>query len=239
MVQRAAKHGTHEDVRNLSFPLLTPQQVEDRSNGWKQKQQITRLRVFNLLRKVTNLHRHVALQKRILIFLADNEVSGVRRVLSQSLRDGLSAKAMLHRLEQAFEGKYRAGGYSDKEFDLAILAMRLGGQAMLVALHQGAEFPGATSVYEKIRERSVSDSTAKKARISRFRRTPYVCCVFSLCFCRALHTTLGHNSDSWLFSPTLILQYNKTDEVCVVRFRGRSVHPASPSIKPRAHFAAV
>ena len=116
---------------------------------------------MNLMRRVTNLHRSVALNKRILICLADNEVSGARRVLSQSLRDGLSAKAMLHRLEQAFNGKYRAGGHSDKEFDMAILAMRLGGQALLVALHQGAGFPGATTVYEKIRQRSVSDSTAQ------------------------------------------------------------------------------
>lgn len=86
-------------------------------------------------------------------------MSGARRVLSQSLRDGLSPKAMLHRLEQAFEGKYRAGGHSEKEFDMAILAMRLGGQALLVALHQGVGFPGAAAVYEKIRERSVSDMT--------------------------------------------------------------------------------
>lgn len=206
MVQRAAQPGTHEDVRNLSFSLMTPQQVEDRSKEWKRKQQLSRLSILNLVRKVTNLHRRVALQKRILIYLADNEVSGVRRVLSQSLRDGLSAKAMLHRLEQAFEGKYRAGGHSDKEFDMAILALRLGGQALLVALHQGAGFPGATSVYEKIRERSVSDSTAMKARVEWFITTLYVRCVFSLCFCRALHTTLGHNSNSCFFSPTLILQ---------------------------------
>ncbi|CAN0494563.1 unnamed protein product [Laminaria digitata] len=33
--------------------------------------------------------------------------------------------------------------------------MRLGGQALLVALHQGVGFPGAAAVYEKIRERSM------------------------------------------------------------------------------------
>lgn len=57
------------------------------------------------------------------------------RVLSQSLRNGLSAKVMLHRLEQAFEGKYSTGqgGNSDKEFDVSILAMRLGSTADRVA----------------------------------------------------------------------------------------------------------
>lgn len=126
---------THEDVGNFSFSLLTPPPAEDRLNEWERKQHISRLSILNLLRQVTNLHRHVALQKRLIMYLVNNGVNGVSRVLSQSLRNGLSAKVMLHRLEQAFEGKYstRQGGNSDKEFDVSILAMRLGSTADRVA----------------------------------------------------------------------------------------------------------
>lgn len=93
------------------------------------------------------------------IYLADHGVSGVRRSMGQARRDGLSMNGILHRLEQAVNGAYSAKGYSEDEFDSAILFMRLGGQALLHALHKAAEFPGASMVYAKIRERSVSDRT--------------------------------------------------------------------------------
>lgn len=101
-------------------------------------------------------HRRLTLAKSILIYLADKDVSGVHRLISQARRDGLSLNAILGRLQQAVAGTYNAKGYSENEYDLAILAMRLGGQSLLHALHKAAGFPGATTVYAKIRERSVS-----------------------------------------------------------------------------------
>ncbi|CAM9923932.1 unnamed protein product, partial [Sphacelaria rigidula] len=53
---------------------------------------------------------------------------------------------MLPRLEQAFLGKYHAEGFSDKEFDMAILALRLRGQALLYALSKSSGFPGRASL---------------------------------------------------------------------------------------------
>lgn len=65
----------------------------------------------------------------------------------------------MHRLERAFDSKHRAGGRREKDFDMAIISMRLEGRAQLVALHYAAGFPEVTMVYEKIKERSVCDST--------------------------------------------------------------------------------
>lgn len=152
-------------ARHLSYALLTPQQAEDRGKRWKGNYLGSRLSVFDLVRKSARLHRTLAMHKRILVFLADNEVTGVRRVLCQGLREGMSEKALLFRLEQAFTGKYRAAGYSDRDYDLAILALRLGGQALLYSLHQAAGFPGVTTVYEKMRDRSVSFTNYGRGRV--------------------------------------------------------------------------
>eukprot|EP00904_Undaria_pinnatifida_P013996 jgi/Undpi1/9727/HiC_scaffold_27.g12183.m1 len=75
--------------------------------------------------------------------------------MGQQRRDGVSMHGILHRLEQAVNGTYRAKGYSEHKFDSAILSMRLGGQALLHALHKAAGFSGASLVYAKIRERSM------------------------------------------------------------------------------------
>lgn len=110
---------------------------------------------MNLVRAKARLAGHVKLQKSILIFLANNEVAGSRRLLSQALKAGLSEKAILLRLEQAFLGKYNAKGFSDKDFDIAILSLRLGGQALLYSLSKSSGFPGVSTVYKKMRDRKV------------------------------------------------------------------------------------
>ena len=124
---------------------------------WKSRFEVQRLFTLNQVRKYLVSQRRVALAKSIFIYLAVNDVSGVRRLMSQALRDGLSLNGILHRLVQAVNSDYSAKGHSEDEFDLAILSMRLGGQALLHALHKAAGFPGASAVYAKIRERSVSN----------------------------------------------------------------------------------
>ncbi|CAN0520313.1 unnamed protein product, partial [Ectocarpus sp. 8 AP-2014] len=119
------------------------------------KFEVQKLYTLNQVRKCLALHGRVALAKSIFIYMAENDVSGVRRLMSQARRDGLSLSGIMHRLEQAVNGKYSAKGFSEDEFDLAILSMRLGGQSALHALHKAAGFPGATTVYAKIRERSM------------------------------------------------------------------------------------
>lgn len=99
-----------------------------------------KLFTLNQVRKCLVSHRRVALAKSIFIYLADHDVSGVRRLMSQARQDGLSMNGIVHKLELAVNGAYSAKGYSEDNFDLAILAMRLGGQALLHSLHKAAGF---------------------------------------------------------------------------------------------------
>ena len=46
-----------------------------------------------------------------------------------------------------------AAGHSDKDKDIAILALRVGGQALLYSLPQAAGFPRVTKVYDKMENR--------------------------------------------------------------------------------------
>eukprot|EP00904_Undaria_pinnatifida_P003353 jgi/Undpi1/13018/HiC_scaffold_8.g02681.m1 len=155
LVQRSALEAEDDRLNRLAIDFLTPYQKRNRSKRWKGRFEVQKLYTLNQVRKCATSHRRVALAKRIFIYLADHDVGGVRRLMGQTRRDGLSMNAILHRLEQAVGGTYKAKGYSEDEFDLAILAMRIGGQAMLHALHQAAGFLGATAVYAKIAARSM------------------------------------------------------------------------------------
>ena len=159
MVQRSALEAEDDRLNRLAIDFLTPYQKRNRSERWKGRFEVQKLYTLNQVRKCATSHRRVALAKSIFIYLADHDVGGVRRLMGQARRDGLSMNAILHRLEQAVGGTYKAKNYSEDEFDLAILAMRLGGHAMLHALHQAAGFPGATAVYAKIAARSVSGTS--------------------------------------------------------------------------------
>ena len=159
MVRSSALEAEDDRLNRLAIDFLTSYQKRNRSERWKGRFEVQKLCTLNQVRKCATSHRRVALAKSFFIYLADHDVGGVRRLMGQARRDGLSMNAILHRLEQAVGGTYKAKGYSEDEFDLAILAMRLGGQAMLHALHQAAGFPGATAVYAKIAARSVSGTS--------------------------------------------------------------------------------
>lgn len=96
------------------------------------------------------------MHKRLMVFMANNEVAGVQRVLRQAVRNGMSIYAVLDRMQLALRGRYRARCYSEKDLDLAVLVLRIGGQALLHALHRGAGFPSITYVYDRMKSREAS-----------------------------------------------------------------------------------
>ena len=161
MIDRSRLEQDDEDFTTLPSGYLTPYQGQARLAKWKGKFEVQKLFTLNQMRKCLTSHRRVEVAKSIFIYLAEHDVSGVRRLMGQARRDGLSMTSILGKLEQAVMGAYNAKGYSEDEFDLAILAMRLGGQSLLHALHRATGVPGATAVYAKMRERSVSETSGE------------------------------------------------------------------------------
>lgn len=156
-MSRATLDAGQERTRNINYRYFTSNQLENRLREVVDNRRAVQLREFNLLKRTARLNRTLDLNKRVMILLATEEIGGARRLLSQALRDGKSAHALLGTLELALEGKYNARGYTDRDFSIAILALRLGGQALLFALHQCAGFPGITAVYNKMKDRSVGE----------------------------------------------------------------------------------
>lgn len=111
MVERSGWEPEDERLRNFKLDFLTPHQRRGRSSQWKGRFEVQKLFTLNQTRKCLVSHGRVALAKSIFIYLADHDVGGVRRLMGQARRDGLSMNGILHRLEQAVNGTYSAKGF--------------------------------------------------------------------------------------------------------------------------------
>lgn len=90
---------------------------------------------------------------------SEREGDRSQEVVESSAARGLVPKGHFAHLEKAFDGKYKATGFSDADFDIAILALRLGGKALLYSLSQAEGFPGVSTVYDKMRDSTVRHSS--------------------------------------------------------------------------------
>ncbi|CAN0529057.1 unnamed protein product, partial [Ectocarpus sp. 12 AP-2014] len=101
-------------------------QIEGRARSSSAARDANRLQMLNVRRQASRIGRKLREHKKVMTFLGENDIPGVRRVLGQALRDGKSPIAMLGTLEASFRGRYRARGHTEDDLHLAILVLRVG-----------------------------------------------------------------------------------------------------------------
>lgn len=156
IVERAGRSMSGANGRSLNYEYMTMKQTEYRARAAVATVKATKLEMLNIRRKALRIGRQLEAFKKVMMFLGENDVAGVRRVLGQALKDGKSPFAILGTLQAAFEGRYHARGHSEDDLDLAILVMRVGGPSLLFSLSQALGLPSIASVYVEMRKRHVS-----------------------------------------------------------------------------------
>lgn len=132
------------EAKTVNHKYLNYNQLIARLTEWKRAARMSELQVFNLKKKAAILVNNLALDKRILLLIAQGNIAGVQRVLAQALKRGSTSHGILAKLESALTGSYSARGWSEEDFDLALLILRLGGPALLNVLHKTTGLPGLT-----------------------------------------------------------------------------------------------
>ena len=156
MVERACRSMSGADGRHLNYKFTTMKQMEERGRAASSALHAKCLATLNLRRQALRIGRKLEGFKKVMMFLGENDVPGVRRVLGQALKDGKSPFAVMNTLRAAFEGRYHARGHNQDDLDLAIPVMRVGGPALLYALSKSLSLPSITSVYVEMRKSHVS-----------------------------------------------------------------------------------
>ncbi|KAH9921015.1 uncharacterized protein B0H18DRAFT_880546, partial [Fomitopsis serialis] len=100
-----------------------------------------RVQALNLTRRVGSMLKKLDDHRHFLMTIATGDPRGIGRLVAQALRDKVSASELVRRFDESIEGIYHVRGYSAFDFDLALLALRLGGRKLLYALNHSIAIP--------------------------------------------------------------------------------------------------
>ena len=111
------------------------------------------MQIKNSNRTKLVLNRKISDYKRILMLLGSRDVSGLRRLISASLKNGASPDKICETILSSLQGAYSPrGGFNDRDLDIAFLVKSIGGPRLLFALQKSHGLPSVSTVrrYQRI-----------------------------------------------------------------------------------------
>ncbi|KAJ3911479.1 hypothetical protein F5877DRAFT_20743, partial [Lentinula edodes] len=142
--ERAART---ELSQHMPVQYLTHEQLLHVARTVRKHNRLLRSRVQSLEKQLENSRRRNTQYKRIMTFLAEYDVSGLRRLLATSLRRGASPSFVFRRLEDCINQMYSPrGNFSRRDYDIAFIAKSLGGPRLLYALQKAFGLPSRTAL---------------------------------------------------------------------------------------------
>jgi hypothetical protein len=87
---------------------------------------------------------------KIMLYLSQNRIPRVHQLLAVALRAGRSMGEIMQRCAAAVAGTYSPKGYTQEDYDLAVLAWRLGGSRLLHALGKHDAFQHIDTLAAKV-----------------------------------------------------------------------------------------
>ncbi|KAJ7362430.1 hypothetical protein DFH08DRAFT_799463 [Mycena albidolilacea] len=107
-----------------------------------------RTELSNRSRANVRLRRQNTDYRRIMMLLSQNEIPGLRRLLTGLIKRGASPQMVLALLERAIQGLYRArGGFNKRELDISFLVKAMGGPKLLYALQKSHGLASVSTVH--------------------------------------------------------------------------------------------
>lgn len=73
--------------------------------------------------------------------VAEKNIPRIQQVIQTALRGGASLRAIINKIEDAYEGLYHPKGFGSRALDIATLTYRIGGRKLLYALNHGLGLP--------------------------------------------------------------------------------------------------
>ncbi|TFY65982.1 hypothetical protein EVG20_g5104, partial [Dentipellis fragilis] len=124
----------------LHFEQLQAKLLEDRQELVQQ-----RTMVSNQVQKLRRLDTYLSDYKRLVMAIATSDVKWIRQLIQIALKQRVSIRAILARIESAVGNVYEARGYDGVDLDLARLVRHLGGPQLLYAMSKALGLPSSTT----------------------------------------------------------------------------------------------
>ncbi|KIY61420.1 hypothetical protein CYLTODRAFT_495267 [Cylindrobasidium torrendii FP15055 ss-10] len=145
--QRIVLTATTAPEPHTNYKFLNWKQMEALLSGLVVKMRKLQIKLINEQRKSQRLRQVVEDYHRLLILMANHEITGIRRLLNMALERGASVQTIIQLIIAAIDKVYAPrGNYSTREMDIAFLVKALGGPKLLYVLQKSYGFPSLTTV---------------------------------------------------------------------------------------------
>ncbi|OSX61949.1 hypothetical protein POSPLADRAFT_1081675, partial [Postia placenta MAD-698-R-SB12] len=99
------------------------------------------IQTLNLARNCGSFMQKLDDHQRFTMALARKDVPRLRQLIRQAIKHKTSIRKIVNKIEDCFDGVYKAKGFDTNDLDLALLAYRLGGQGLIYAFSQEIGIP--------------------------------------------------------------------------------------------------
>ncbi|KAG1863130.1 hypothetical protein F4604DRAFT_2030060 [Suillus subluteus] len=100
-----------------------------------------KLKGLNDARRVSHILTQLDDYKSLIMALLENNIPHLQHILTVALKRGSSIRQIINTLEDSLAGAYHPRGYTGDDLDMAVLAYRLGGRALLHAFSHRLALP--------------------------------------------------------------------------------------------------
>lgn len=110
-----------------------------------------KLQLLSLSLENIRLRNKIDTHKRFQLLLANEDIARVRSVMNVCLKSGAGLNTILNKFSMAAQNLYSPRAWEEKEVDLAVLVLKIGGPALLHTFNKLSLLPSSSFIYKVIR----------------------------------------------------------------------------------------
>ena len=135
---------------DTSMPLfrLNNSQLYGRYKKMQKQLNEQKLENLNLSRNNQVMSKTISLQKRFTELVAESNIPRVGQLVKVCKSQGMGMQSIINKIHDALSDKYHCKSFTESEWDISVLALRLGGPRFMHVMHTMYGLPGISSVYK-------------------------------------------------------------------------------------------
>ncbi|KIK79957.1 hypothetical protein PAXRUDRAFT_159904, partial [Paxillus rubicundulus Ve08.2h10] len=130
---------------HVPYQFLMHKQLRELLHNTTKELNEYKLKTLALCRKLSTMVNRLGDLKRLIMAVATSDHPHISHLVSVTLQQGASWRAIVRMLEGAVEKLSSSRGYSDKDFQIAWLVKVLGGPKLHYALHHALGIPSLST----------------------------------------------------------------------------------------------
>ncbi|EIW77098.1 hypothetical protein CONPUDRAFT_129281 [Coniophora puteana RWD-64-598 SS2] len=130
-----------EPAPHTNYHLLSHHQLTDVIRSMSHTNNTLKLNILNLTRRLGTTLTRLDAFNALVMALAEEDVPRLQQLIATAVRHGDSVRTIINRIEEAVTRVYSPRGYDQEDYDIGLLAYRLGGRQLLAVLNRRLSLP--------------------------------------------------------------------------------------------------